>query len=88
MLQKELKNKYIGFRLPFNQYIQVIKTAQESGVSISDYILSLLTPSINRADSPPVVKSINSVKKQTEDMSEKILLDAQRRQNDFNNLKL
>ena len=45
-----VKNKFIGFRLSFENYLKTISLAERLGVSISDLVLSSLLPEINKQE--------------------------------------
>ncbi len=86
-MQNELrKNKYLGFRIGFNDYVKTIEMAQRSGVSITDFILSILLPKINNTD---VKQNINQLTSSTvnDKMSEQVLSAAQKRLSEIKNLK-
>ena|ERR1700757_5326774 len=62
---EQRKDKYLGFRIAYPDYMQVLEVTNRLGVSITDFILSLLLPAINKT-------SINQVEK-TEPVKESII---------------
>ncbi len=45
---EDIKRKFIGFRLSYLNYLRIIHSAQQAGVSISDFIISNLLPLIDK----------------------------------------
>lgn len=54
----ESKNKYIGFRLTYADYMSTIETAGRLNVSVSDFILSVLLPAINKDEAKLVHQEV------------------------------
>ena len=46
----ERKNKYLGFRIGYADYMQTLEVAGRAGVSVTDFILSVLLPAINKVE--------------------------------------
>ena len=51
----ERKNKYLGFRIGYADYMQTLEAAGRSGVSVTDFILSVLLPAINKFDKKIII---------------------------------
>ena len=65
----EKKNKYIGFRIGYTDYMLTLQAAEQVGVSITDYLLSILLPQINKSTVKQPVET-ETTKEQTSNKSE------------------
>lgn len=95
------KTKYLGFRLHFNDYVKTIEAAQKAGVSITDFILSLLSQKINQKtdsiislEKPKKESAKNEIESKQIDgknesyfNSEEMLMSAKKQFEEINNLK-
>lgn len=57
------KNKYLGFRISYTDYMKTIEVAQNAGVSITDFVKSILLPVINGKDFKQPLKDENDTPK-------------------------
>jgi|GEM_PF-5784931 len=55
----EKKNKFLGFRISYTDYMLTLQSAEQLGVTVSDFILSILLPKINPIDVKQSVQSDN-----------------------------
>lgn len=60
----ERKNKYIGFRIAFNDYLRIAELCNKNNLTITDFILSAVYPAIEKIYLTPVKQSVKQDVKQ------------------------
>jgi len=55
------KKKYIGIRVSYDDYMSVITHAQNLGVTITDFLMSLILPVIDKQVKPTIKKGLTSL---------------------------
>lgn len=56
------RKKFVGFRLPVSQYISIVQAADNIGVSITDYVLSKIFPSVETIENTVKQNDLTFVK--------------------------